>query len=115
MNRLLSFPLTWHGNTICHIYRLPNEVLLQIAGHLGPKLPDLNALVHTDRFLHRLLMPELHAWGLRVAPDSYARTTLRKAAARRGAPLLSELLVLGKGIGLDAAEAVNGSGNQLDS
>lgn len=109
MIRLLRSLLTTRRNRICLLERLPNEIILQIAAHLAPKLCDLNALLRTDRFLHHLLTLELSTAALCAAPDSNGRTTLRNVAARSTSSLLAKLLSLAQGAGVDAAEPVGGT------
>lgn len=109
MIRLLRSLFTNRRNRICLLERLPNEIILQIAAHLAPKLRDLNALLRTDRFLHQLLTLELHTAALRAAPDSYGRTTLRNVTARGTCSVLAKLLSLAQGAGVDAAEPVCGT------
>lgn len=87
---------------------LPNELLLQIANHLGPETKHLNSLLRTTRFLHRILTPVLYKHALSVR-DRDGRSLLRSASADGFVSLLQLLLDHGALATIDAKELASGT------
>lgn len=92
----------------CVLPNLPDELLLLITTHLEPRLRDLNSLLLTSRVLHSLLTPVLYKRAL-GSPDRYGRSLMRTAAVRGNSTLVQQLLLAGKGEGLDAREPITGT------
>lgn len=87
---------------------LPNELLLQIANHLGPEMKHLNSLLRTTRLFQRLLTPVLYRRAPSVV-DEYGRSLLRSASAGGFISLIELLLENGALATIDARELTSGT------